>query len=393
MDQNSARKNQSLALAEQDNEVSRHGDLAQSHKLSLRFLAKALLKYNASDLHLKKNRPPLFRINGYLVPAKMDFLTEEALESILFEIIDSQHKQDLEQNKQIDFSFHVSGCGRFRCNIYFQKGSLSAAIRKIPEKIPRLENLGLPEVLKEFLQKKQGLILITGSTGSGKSTTLASMIQHLNETQHIHILTIEDPIEFIYQDSKAAISQREIGSDAANLKDAIRAGLRQDPDVIVIGEMRDAETIEVALTAAETGHLVISTLHTNDAKSSISRILDIFKGESQNQVRIQLAATLVGITSQQLILSTDKKSRVVACEVLVKSPAIESYILKNEMERIQEAISSSQSYYHMQTMNQALEKLVQEGKITLEEALKNSRNPDDLKLRLSGIHREGDLGR
>jgi twitching motility protein PilT len=359
------------------------------NKVDLNYLAKALVKYNASDLHLKVGRPPLFRVHGKLIPARMAPLDETSAEKILYSVMSPKQITELKEKRSIDFSFRASDLGRFRCNAYFQKGTLSAAIRMIPLVVPKVDSLGIPaDVLMELCQKPRGLILITGATGDGKSTTLAALIQYLNETTSSHILTIEDPIEFVFRDGKALITQREVGSDTPSTKEGVLDGLRQDPDVIVVGEMRDYETIKATLTAAETGHLVISTLHTNDCRSTIDRILDTFSGDAQNQVRIQLASTLLGVVSQQLLTRADGNGRIVACEVMVKSPAIENFILKNELDRIFEAISNSNSYYKMQSMNQALEKLVHNNQITLEEALKSSPNPDDLKLRLAGVNRD-----
>lgn len=358
-------------------------------RMDLIYLAKALIKYNASDLHLKVGRPPLFRVHGKLIPAKMAPLDEASAEKILFSAMSSKQISELNEKRSIDFSFRANELGRFRCNAYYQRGTLSAAIRMIPLAVPKIDSLGIPaDVLKELCLKPRGLILITGATGDGKSTTLAALIQHLNETSPCHVLTIEDPIEFVFRDGKASITQREVGSDTPSTQEGVLAGLRQDPDVIVVGEMRDFETIKATLTAAETGHLVISTLHTNDCRSTIDRILDTFSGDVQNQIRIQLASTLLGVVSQQLLLRSDGSGRVAACEVMVKSPAIESFILKNELDRIHEAISNSNAYYKMQSMNQALEKLVQSNQVTLEEALKCSPNPDDLRLRLAGVNRE-----
>ena len=357
-------------------------------KIDLKYLVRALLKYNASDLHLKAGRPALYRINGKITASKMPVLTADQVQALIYSVLTSREITDLELERQIDFSFMVPDIGRFRCHVFYQLGSISAAIRMIPFAIPNLDQLGVPPVIKELTQRPRGLILITGATGSGKSTTLASVIQYINETAPVHILTIENPIEFIYQDAKASITQRELGADVHTMQQALYGGLRQDPDVIMIGEMRDCETIQAALTAAETGHLVISTLHTNDAKSTIDRILDVFPAEGQNQIRIQLAYTLVGVISQQLLTRADGKGRVLAAEVMVKSPTIENYILKNERDKIADAISQSSTYYEMQSMNMAIEALIKSGTVTREEGLRGSNNPDDLILRLSGVGRE-----
>jgi twitching motility protein PilT len=362
--------------------------LNSNSQIDMKYLVKALVKYHASDLHLKVGRPPLFRINGKLISSKMADMKQSEAEAIILGVLSEKQMAELEIKRQIDFSFRVQDLGRFRCNVYYQRGTISAAIRMIPITVPNIDSLGVPSVLKDLCNRPRGLVLVTGPTGSGKSTTLASMIQYINEHRPVHVLAIEDPIEYVYRDQKASITQREVGSDTSSINDALIAGLRQDPDVIMIGELREVDTIKAALTAAETGHLVLSTLHTYDAKSTIDRILDVFQPDAQNQVRIQLGATLAGVVSQQLITRADGSGLVPACEVMIKSPAIENYILKNETTRIPAAIASSTDYYKMQSMNQALERLVKNGVIKLEDALKASNNPDDLRLKLAGLDRE-----
>jgi twitching motility protein PilT len=362
------------------------GTLVENY--DMKYLIKALIKYNASDLHLKVGRPPLYRINGKLIPAKMLELTTYTAENLLLGLLSAKQVTQLQEKRQVDFSFRLKDYGRFRCNVYYQKDSISAAIRMIPLNIPNIGQLGIPNVVRELATRPRGLLLVTGATGSGKSTTLAGMIQHINETSPLHILTIEDPIEFVYKDMKASITQREVGSDIHSLQDGLYGGLRQDPDVIMIGELRDPEMIECAFKAAETGHLVISTMHTNDARSSIDRILEVFPSGSQNQVRMQLAATLVGIVSQQLVMRADGSGRVAAVEILVKSPAIENMIAKHNLLGIPEAIANSTDYYKMQSMNQALNALVRSGTIAVQEALKCSFAPDDLRLLLAGIRQD-----
>jgi twitching motility protein PilT len=360
-----------------------------SPKIDMKYLIHALIKYNASDLHIRVGRPPLYRINGKIVATKMQELSQEQAEQIIYGVLSDKQLTDLHEKRQVDLSFRIKDYGRFRCNVFFQRGSISAAIRMIPLNVPNIDELGVPAVLKELVLRPRGLILIVGSTGAGKSTTLASVMQYINETSHVHILAIEDPIEFVYRDMKATITQREVGSDTHSLNEGLLAGLRQDPDVMMIGEMRDYHMIQGALTAAETGHLVLSTLHTNDAKSTIGRIMDVFPAEAKNQVRIQLANSLLAVVAQQLVVRADGTGRVPACEVMVMSPSIREMILKNEFERVPEAIANSSNYYKMQTMNQSLEHLVKQKIITLDVALRSSNNPDDLKLRLSGIDREG----
>lgn len=357
-------------------------------KIDMRYLVRALIKHGASDLHLKIGRPPLFRVNGKLIPAKMEEMGTDLLEQIILGVLSPKQKSQLEQLRQVDLSFELKELGRFRCNVYYQRGGLSAAIRTISASIPQMDDLGVPQILREFCLRPRGLFLVTGATGTGKSTTLAAMIRHINEHQHLHIVTLEDPIEYVHRDIKSTITQRELGSDLVSFQEGLRGGLRQDPDVIMIGELRDADTIQLALTAAETGHLILSTLHTNDATSTIKRILDVVPQSQQNQVRIQLASVLVGVISQQLLLKADGQGRVPACELLANSPLVEDYILKNEIEKIPEAISSSSNYYKMQTMTQSLEALVKAGTVTVEEALKVSSNPDELKLRLLGMTRD-----
>ncbi len=358
--------------------------------LTMEYFARSLLQYQASDLHFRVGRPPMFRINTDLMMARMDALDEETLQKLLFPFMSAKQLETLERLRQVDFSFQVGGAGRFRCSCFFQKNTLAAAIRMIPLKVPEFDSLGLPAILKQLTDKLQGLILITGATGSGKSTTLAAVVQYLNQSHALHVLVIEDPIEFYHEDLKSTISQREIGSDALSMKDALIAGLRQDPDVIVLGEIRDAETIAAALTAAETGHLVLSTLHTNDAKHSIARILDVFRHDSAQQIRVQLAGSLTAVISQQLVQRADGHGLALACEVMVKSPAIEGYIRNNQLDQIQDAIHGSSDYYQMQSMNQSLERLTRAKVITQDEALLRSSNPEDLKLSFSGIDRDTD---
>ena len=354
----------------------------------MKSLINGLMKHSASDLHIKVGRPPLFRINGKLVAARVPPFSREKVNELIKSILPDGRWTELTVKKQIDFSFEFLGIGRFRCNVFYQKGELSAAIRVISKTVPSLDDLGVPKIVKELCQRPRGLVLITGATGCGKSTTLTAMIQYLNEMYPIHILTLEDPIEFIYEDQKACITQREVGSDVISMNDGLIAGLRQDPDVIMLGELREVDTIQAALTAAETGHLVLSTLHTTDAKNTIDRILDVFPPDAQNQIRTQLASTLLGVVCQHLVPRTDGNGQALVCEIMIKSPAIEGYIRKNELVRISEAIETSNSYYQMQTLNQALEKLVINRTISLSEALKASNNPDDLKLKLSGVDRE-----
>jgi twitching motility protein PilT len=362
--------------------------VADAPGLTIEYLVNALLKFGASDLHIKVGRPPCFRIDGRLVPAKIPPLTKETVERLLYSILTERHIEELETKWQVDASFRLTDIGRFRCNVYRQRNTLSAAIRMIPFQIPRIEDLGVPVALKQLAVRDNGLLLVTGPTGSGKSTTLAALVQHLNETQPIHILSIEDPIEYVFRDLKASVTQREVGSDTRTIEEALHAGLRQDPDVIVVGEMRDYETIRVALTAAETGHLVMSTLHTPDAKGALERILDVVPPQIQNQVRMQLSTCLVGVVAQQLLSRSGGDGRVLAAEVMVNSPAIASAIAENELDRIPALMESSNDYYQMQTLNQSLRQLVESGSITLKEAIRVSPRPEELEQLLSGIVRD-----
>ncbi len=357
----------------------------KTDRVDMQYLLKALIKYNASDLHIKPGRPPLFRVNGKLIPAKLPAFRSDHVNQVITGILTADQINELEKNLSLDFSFRMGDFGRFRCNVYFQRGEISAVLRLVPINVPSLEELSVPLSLKKLISGPRGLILITGPTGSGKSTTMAAMIQHINETRPVHIITIEDPIEFVHRDIKASITQREIGSDSHSFQDALRSGLRQDPDVIAVGEMRDLNTIQTVLTAAETGHLVLATLHTRDARSTLERIFDVFPAEAKNQVRVQLASSLVAVVSQNLLLRADGSGRIPACELMVKSPAIEQSILKGELGSIPDSIASSNTYYNMQTFNQDLLRLVKSGEIKPEEAIKVSNVPDELKLKLSGI--------
>jgi len=354
-------------------------------RLSVKYLVRALVKYSASDLHIKAGRPPLYRINGKLVPSKMPDLTPEGAKEILYEVLTQKQIATLEKNLQLDMSFSIKNLGRFRCNIFHQRGSLSAAVRIIPFTPPQLSTLGVPDIVKNLCLKPRGLFLITGATGTGKSTTLASIIQYINDHRYSHVLSIEEPIEYVFKDNKSSITQREIGVDTHSFKDALYGGLRQDPDVISMGELRSMDSIEQALTAAETGHLVLGTMHTNDAKSSVERVIDVFPAEAQNQIRIQLASTLLAVVSQQLVMRVDQNARALASEVLIKSPTVEKLMLENKVDQIDEAIENSTHYYKMQSFNQDLQRLVETGQVSIEEALKISFNPEDLKLRLSGV--------
>jgi twitching motility protein PilT len=353
--------------------------------ISIHSLLKGLVKHGASDLHVKVGRPPLYRINGKLLPAKLPPLENEEVAKLAYSTMTPKQIKEFEENLQIDFGYLVPGLARFRANVFMQKGTLAFVIRVVPLQVPVIENLGLPPVIAELALKQRGLLLVTGATGAGKSTTLAAIVEHINRNVRAHVVTIEDPIEFIYEDKMSTVSQREVGVDAVSLAGALRGALRQDPDVIVVGEMRDFDTIRTAITAAETGHLVISTMHTSSAAQSIDRIVDSFPADAKNQLRMQLASSVLAVVSQRLVKRADGKGRVVACEVLTKSPTVEKLIAENRLNELEGTMESSNTYYKMQSMNQALVHLVKSGVVAKEEACLNSDKREDLILKLSGM--------
>lgn len=337
-----------------------------------------VIERGASDLHITVGAPPVIRLNGQLAPLDYPKLMPQDTKEMLYGILTQEQRETLERNWEYDFSYSLPGKGRFRVNIFFQRNSLSAAFRLIPVKIPTLQELHLPLVLEEFTRKPRGLVLVTGPTGSGKSTTLASLINIINETRNCHIITIEDPIEFLHPHKKSIVNQREVGSDTKSFSQALKYVLRQDPDVILIGEMRDLETISTALTAAETGHLVFATLHTQDAPQTIDRIVDVFPPYQQQQIRIQLAGVLQGVIAQQLLPTKDGKGRIVAVEVLIPTPGVRNLIREAKTHQIYTAIQTG-GKYGMQTMDQALADLVRRGKISYESALQRAIDQQNLK--------------
>jgi twitching motility protein PilT len=333
---------------------------------------------NASDLHLTVGSKPAIRVNGHVERLdEIETLTRENTHVLLYQILSSEQQKQFELNRQLDFAHGVPGLARFRVNVYFQRGSVGAAFRLIPEAIKTLEELGLPPSLHELAQKPRGLVLVTGPTGSGKSTTLASLIDEVNRTRAEHILTIEDPIEFVHKHKKCIVNQREIGFDAPSFAEGLRAALRQDPDVILVGEMRDLETIATALTAAETGHLVLGTLHTQSASSTVDRIIDVFPPAQQEQVRMQIAGSLQGIITQALLPTADGNGRVAAFEVLLPDDATRNLIRQGKVEQIY-TIMQTGTQRGMQTMEQSLSELTLRQVITLEDALSRSSRPDQL---------------
>jgi twitching motility protein PilT len=355
-------------------------------------ILKIAVKQGASDIHLKVGLPPVFRIDGSLYPLKnANRSTPDELINMSESIMNKTQMERLRNLSDIDLAYGVPGLGRFRVNVFQQRGTLGIVLRSIPVKINTImENL-LPKVLEKISLEPRGLILVTGTTGSGKSTTLASMIDHINTNRTCHIITIEDPIEFLHRDKKSIINQREIGLDTLDFASALKSALRQDPDVILVGEMRDFETIETALTAAETGHLVLSTLHTVDATETITRIISVFPPYQQQQIRIQLAGILKGVISQRLVPRADGKGRVPAVEVMVSTSLIRECISEKEKTKeIHDAISRGFTVHGMQTFDQSLMFLYRKGLITYEEALRQSTNPDDFALRVKGISSTSD---
>jgi twitching motility protein PilT len=343
---------------------------------------------NASDVHLKAGLVPVIRKHGKLRPLQqgMPQLTSAQIEEMANSILDEEQRQLFHRTKDVDVGYGVSGLGRFRVNVFRQRGSVRMVIRNIPFNVPSLEELKLPDVMKQIANAERGLVLVTGVTGSGKSSTLAAMIDHINNTQNAHILTIEDPIEFLIRDKKSIISQRELGLDTTTFSAALRAALRQDPDVILIGEMRDKETIEIALTAAETGHLVLSTLHTVDAKESINRILGAFEPHQQGQIRRQLASVLKSVISQRLARRKDKTGFVPAVEVLICNQRVKEMIEDPEKTgNLHIAIEESKDTVHMQSFDQSLMELLSKDLIEYDEAIALATNPEDFQLRAAGI--------
>jgi twitching motility protein PilT len=339
----------------------------------------------ASDLHLTAGAPPTIRIRGRLSPMEgYPALTPTDTREIIYSILSTTQRQKLETYWQIDFAYQIPGAARFRVNAYFQRAALGAAFRLIPFEVTPLEQLGLPPVVAEFATRPRGLVLVTGPTGSGKSTTLASLIDVINVTREEHIMTIEDPIEFLHRHKKCIVNQRELGSDATSFGDALKAALRQDPDVILVGEMRDLETIGTAITAAETGHLVFATLHTQDTPQTIDRIIDVFPSEQQGQVRAQLSVALQGIMTQTLLPTADGSGRCVAAEVLVPTPAVRNLIRESKSHQIYSVLQTGGSH-GMQTMDASLAQLLRAGKITRELAFSRAHSPEELRRLLGGV--------
>ena len=360
--------------------------------MELKEILKVAVKGGASDIHLKMGLPPLFRVDGALVPLRDgERITLEEIKAMAFSMMNPVQKARFEEQREADLAYGIAGLGRFRVNVFQQRGAIGIVLRVIPFGVKTVEELNLPDVVKTISQEHRGLILVTGTTGSGKSTTLAAMIEQINSERTSHIMTIEDPIEFLIRDRRSIVNQREIGVDTHSFANALRGALRQDPDVILVGEMRDFETIETALTAAETGHLVMSTLHTLDATETINRIISVFPPYQQKQVRLQLSTVLKAVISQRLVPRADGKGRVPALEILVSTGLVRELIAdKDRTKELSDAINKGFTTYGMQSFDQSLMQLVKEGLVTYEEALKNVSNPDDFALRYRGIDSTSD---
>ncbi|MBN4054395.1 type IV pilus twitching motility protein PilT [Nitrospira defluvii] len=338
---------------------------------------QTMIEKEASDLHLTTGAPPKIRVNGRLTSLDEPPLTHADTKQLLYSILTEAQKHRFEEEKELDFSFGLKGLSRFRGNVFVQRGAVAGAIRTIPFEIKTCEELGLPSIVSDLAKKPRGLVLVTGPTGSGKSTTLAAMINQINMERHEHIITIEDPIEFLHHHKKCIVNQREVSSDTASFKKALKYILRQDPDVVLIGELRDLETVEAALTIAETGHLTLGTLHTNSSAQTVNRIIDVFPSSQQPQVRSQLSLVLEGVLSQQLIPKKEGNGRAMALEIMIPTPAIRNLIREDKLHQIYSSMQTGQGEHGMQTMNQSLFEIYSRGEILLDDATARSSNPDE----------------
>jgi twitching motility protein PilT len=345
-------------------------------QVTLQQLLKAMVEQDASDLHLTVGSPPVLRISGTITKVKTPPLSSADTKNLCYGVLTDAQKSEFEQNWEIDVSFGIKGLARFRGNIFFQRGSVAGAFRRIPFEIPTMSALGLPQVVEEMIRAPNGLILVTGPTGSGKSTTIASIVDHLNQTQKGHIISLEDPIEFMHPHKSCVVNQREIGSDSKSFTSAMKRILRQDPDYVLIGELRDQESIEMALTIAETGHLVFGTLHTNSAVQTINRLINIFSAERQNQIRQLVSFVMVGSIAQQLV-QTKQGGRVLVMEILRSNNAVKNLIRESKTEMVYSVMQTNQEETGMQTMNQSLFRLVEQGKLDEDGALEYSTVPDE----------------
>ncbi len=353
-------------------------------KVTLHQLLRTMIEKGASDLHITTGTPPLLRIDGNIVPLRLPPLGAVDTKQLCFSVLAEEQRAHFEKHSDLDLSFGIKGLSRFRANIYMQRGAVAGAFRAIPFKILTFEELGLPPVLADFATKPNGLVLVTGPTGSGKSTTLAAIIDKINSEQRLHILTVEDPIEYLHPHKLSIVNQREVGTDTEGFKSALRYVLRQDPDVVLIGELRDLETIEAALTISETGHLVFATLHTNSAVSTINRIIDVFPPHQQGQIRTKLSFVLQGVASQQLLPRFNAPGRVLALEVLLPNAAIRNLIREDKVHQIYSSMQVGQEKFGMQTLNQALYSLVQQKLISPEEAMGRTMEADEFRMMLEG---------
>jgi twitching motility protein PilT len=360
--------------------------------VNLHQLLKAMVEKGASDLHITTGSPPQLRVDGELVPLKTAQLTPVETKQLCYSILTDAQKHKFEEENELDLSFGVKGLSRFRANVYMQRGAVAGAFRTIPFKILTFQELGLPPVVGELVKKPRGLILVTGPTGSGKSTTLASMIDKINTERHEHIMTIEDPIEYLHPHKNCLVNQREVGADTRNFKTALKYILRQDPDVVLVGELRDLETIEAALVIAETGHTCYATLHTNSAVQTINRVLDVFPPYQQPQVRAQLSFVLEGVMSQALIAKAGSPGRVLALEVMVPNPAIRNLIREDKIHQVYSSMQVGQAKFGMQTFNQALAALLVRRLITQDEAFGRSSDADELRNIMAGSAPGGTAG-
>ncbi|NJL40858.1 MAG: type IV pilus twitching motility protein PilT [Leptolyngbyaceae cyanobacterium RM2_2_4] len=356
-------------------------------ELMIEDLMEQLIEMGGSDLHLSAGLPPYFRLSGHLTPIGDEPLTSEQCQRLIFSMLNNTQRKNLEQNWELDCSYGVKGLARFRVNVYKDRGTYAACLRALSSKIPSFEKLGLPDVVREMAEKPRGLILVTGPTGSGKTTTLAAMIDLINRTRAEHILTIEDPIEFVYEPIKSLIHQRQLGEDTKSFSNALRAALREDPDIILVGEMRDLETISLAISAAETGHLVFATLHTSSASQTVDRMIDVFPSERQQQVRVQLSNSLVAVFSQTLVSRKNPKpnefGRVMAQEIMIVTPAIANLIREGKTAQIYSAIQTG-GKLGMQTLERVLADQYKAGLISFESAMSRTSRPDELQRLISG---------
>jgi twitching motility protein PilT len=351
--------------------------------LNLHQLLKILVESNGSDLHVTTNTPPQIRVDGKMTPLDFPPLNQVETKQLCYSVLTDAQKHKFEEENELDLSFGVKGLSRFRGNIFIQRGAVAGVFRVIPYKILTFEELNLPPVVSELAAKPRGLVLVTGPTGSGKSTTLASIIDYINLNRHEHIVTIEDPIEYLHPHKGCLVNQREVGADTKSFKNALKYILRQDPDVVLVGELRDLETIEAALTLSETGHLCLATLHTNSCAQTINRIVDVFPPYQQTQIRAQLSFVLEGVMSQALMPKMNSKGRVMALEIMVPNPAIRNLIREDKVHQIYSQMQVGQDKFGMQTMNQSLYSLFSKRLISLEEALGRSSDPDELKQMIS----------